>query len=150
MDFINLPAITSAVYTRIYADADGAAIRSQLGADAASVISSTKIKRESLPARPFVALQRMPLATPDGLIIVPYRWFIYDDPQHGYRRIDALSIQIGRAYPSPGRAAAAIEIPDHLIHRIELQAPGPQAHDTTLNLYYSYSPIAVYVAGPRQ
>jgi len=102
---IDLAALTTAVYDRLASDAAGADVRSALGAGAASVMLAEDLRVEgltvdALPTRPIVALRRGAVPTTQRAIVdVPvYTWFLYDDVDVGYGRIEALAPLIAAAY----------------------------------------------------
>lgn len=96
---IDLPALTAVVFNRLAFDAAGSPVRAALGAGATSILHAAQLRRETLPARPFVALRRFAVPIRDRIIWLPrYNWYVYDDSAYEYTRIEALLPLIGTAY----------------------------------------------------
>jgi hypothetical protein len=95
---IDVQAVTALVFNRIMRDPEALAVRNALGAWPDSVISADDLGGD-LPARPFLALREGAVQRIDRIIDQPlYTWWIYDDPQHGYWRINGLAPLIAQAY----------------------------------------------------
>lgn len=105
---VDLQSYTALVFGRLKSDSAGAAVRAALGAGAASVIHAEELKKYSTtngtpaPARPLLAFRSGPVAGSSYDMRVPlYTWWIYDDTEQGYWRINALQVLIERAYYPP-------------------------------------------------
>lgn len=110
---IDLPALNQAVWDRLHSDAAGAPVRAALGANSDSILMAEQLREEglrvqSLPVRPLMALRRGATPTVARVVFVPvYTWFLYDDPDVGYGRIELLIPLIARAY-TPLLSAATV------------------------------------------
>lgn len=96
---IDLQALRAIVYGRLKTDAEGASVRAALGDGADSIISAEELKRTPLPATPFIALRRGPMPIVSEVVYAPiFTWWVYDDAQQDYWRIDSVLTLIGKAY----------------------------------------------------
>lgn len=96
----NAATITALILARVTADAAGADVRARLGAGAASALMADQLQPGAplLPARPLLALDVLPTGTDGPVDRSSYRWWIYDDPEQGTARIDALAAALALAY----------------------------------------------------
>lgn len=98
---VDLQTITSQIWARLASDTDAPAlaVRAVLGAGASSIIHAKDLDKESLPARPFMALRGGTLGGQSGQMR-PFviRWWVYDDPGQGYWRINGLVPLIEQVY----------------------------------------------------
>lgn len=97
---VDLQLRTKQVFDQLASAAAGAAVRAALGAGAASIIHAEQLNKETLPARPLLALRGGAMPGQSGDIRIPtWRWWIYDEPAQGYYRINGLVPLIEQAYP---------------------------------------------------
>jgi hypothetical protein len=131
---IDLFSLLTAVYARLYADAQGAAVRALLGAGADSVLVAEDLRIEgltvlSLPARPLVALRRGAVPIDGRVVNRPvYTWYVYDDPSAGYGRIEALLQPLAQVYEGTPLFVSTVAVGD-----VEVSA-GAQLRDDALKL----------------
>lgn len=137
---IDLHLLTQAVYNRIKIDAQGSSVRSALGDGASSVIHAEKL-RTSKPSRPFVALRGGAMTGASRDVRIPvFTWWIYDDREAGYYRINNLISLIEAAY-----MAARIDLSTVVIDRIEVSNIGSETIDNELQLLVRSLQLAAYV-----
>jgi hypothetical protein len=88
------------LYARLKSDAAGAAVRAATGAGDASGVIPAHLLRKPLPARPFVCARAGVISgQSDSMRGVVLTWWVYDQPEQGYARIDALIDLVSAAYP---------------------------------------------------
>ena len=125
---IDVQALTAAVYNRPKSDVEGATVRALLGATSGSIIHARQLTKDALPTRPFLALRARPIPTIRDVIHAPaYTWWIYDDPDQGYYRINGLLLPLARAYDA--KRLAAVGCP---ISRVEVGEVGDETNDPAL------------------
>lgn len=138
---IDVQALTAAVYSRLRSDAAGATVRGLLGAGAASVIPAEGLSKETLPVQPFVALRGGPIPTVSDVIHAPtFTWWVYDDPQQRYYRINGLLLPIGRAFDFETNPLVATGVP---ISRVTV-AVGGETPDPALGLVVRPVQLVIY------
>ena len=146
----DLNALITLVYNRLYSDSDGSAVRSALGNGASSVIhakelSETRATDIVLPTRPFIALRPGAIPTTDRTIEQPqFTWFVYDDPDRGYYRINALLPLIATAYT--GDNVTRIQLTTSAgIGLVTVDSPSQETQDDKLNLFMRFVRIGCLV-----
>ncbi|SRR5580765_3223272 len=95
-----IQAVKSAFFTVLKSGSPGAAVRAALGAGASSVITRTALKQTPLPAAPFAVIQ---YGAAPGARFQPRTlfatWWLYDDAQREWKRLNELAPLIEAAYP---------------------------------------------------
>jgi len=124
---IDLFAVGALVVARLKTDAEGASVRALLGAGAQGVIHADDLSRDTLPARPLLALRAGPVPQLNRIVHAPiFTWWIYDDLEQRYARIDALARPITLAYAarklalSSGGVIGSVEV-----GQLSAQQPDP-------------------------
>jgi len=107
----DLQSFTSQVYARLKSDAAGVSVRAALGAAATSIVHAEELKTYvkkngvstvNAPLRPLLAFRSGPVAGNSYDMRIPlYTWWIYDDPEEGYWRINGVQRLIEQAYYPP-------------------------------------------------
>jgi hypothetical protein len=141
MPALDTNALNTLIYNRIATHSDGSAIRALLGASATSVIH-VKDMDKPLPATPFVAMRPGPVPYADRIVLKPsYRWFIYDDPNQGYYRINQIAALLDTAYTTtvPQFTTA------NAVGLIETGNLSAEIKDDTLNLFVRFLDISLLV-----
>lgn len=145
----------SLVFGRVYEDQEGAAIRMKLGG-ATSVVHAALIDEKieadrqrsigvdvtaiTLPPRPFVALRRNAVPTIERVLhLAMFTWWIYDDPDRLYWRIDELCGLFVSAYA----ARRLDQRTGGVIGNVHVGDFGPQLPDVTLGLLSSSVQVAI-------
>lgn len=96
----DLAAINGLLYAQLKTALAGAAVRAALGAGAASIIPANQLRQEPRPARVLLVWRGGSVGGASGeMRPLTGVWWIYDDPNQGYARIDALVPLIEAAYP---------------------------------------------------
>jgi hypothetical protein len=146
----DINALITLVYNRLYSHSDGTAVRAALGAGASGVIhakelSETRATDIVLPARPFIALRPGAIPTTDRVIEQPqFTWFVYDDPDRGYYRINALLPLIAAAYT--GESATPLQLTASAgIGLVTVDSPSAETQDTQLNLFVRFVRVGCLV-----
>lgn len=94
----------------LYTNSTGSAVRAALGAGAASVVDREDLNAASLPVFPFVALQwGVAGGSRTGLRQYFPTWWLYDDAQYRWRRLEALITLIEAAYPEDALSMCHID-----------------------------------------
>jgi hypothetical protein len=97
---IDIQAIQKAGFDQLFSHAAGATLRAALGAGANSIVHADTLTLNTLPARPLVAFRGGAVAGESMQMRVPtWRWWIYDDLEHLYWRINGVLPLIEAAYP---------------------------------------------------
>lgn len=128
---LNLARLTTVTFARVHDDAAGAGVRTNLGAAAASVIFAHQISKDTLPARPFLALKRNPTSPNGFLIRVPYIFYVYDELPQGTFRLETIATALAAAFDieaTPWRPS------DVTIHSVTIGDAGHAEPDSTLGL----------------
>lgn len=131
MIFSDPQALIEAVYGRLAQDAAGAPVRALLGDGAASIIHARRLRDQVLPLRPLLALRagaQVPLER--VLNQASFTWWIYDDPEQDYARINALIFPVSNAYDWRRYPLAT---PTVAAGTVQVQA-GQETEDTALGL----------------
>jgi hypothetical protein len=97
---IAIAAARAALYAVLKSDAAGASVRAATGPGDASGVIPAHLLRTPLPAPPFLCARAGVISgQTDAMRGVVLTWWIYDEPEQGYARIDALIDLVGAAYP---------------------------------------------------
>ncbi len=146
----DINALTTLIFNRLYSHSDGSAVRTALGNGASSVIhakelSETRATDIVLPTRPFIALRPGTIPTTDRTIEQPqYTWFVYDDPDRGYYRINTLLPLIATAYI--GDSATPIQLTASAsVGLVTVDSPSQETQDDKLNLFMRFVRIGCLV-----
>jgi len=124
---LDLQDLSRIVFQRLRADSEATAVRAALGAGALSIIPAEALKLPP-PATPFVALRAGPVPIISNAVYAPiFTWYLYDDPQQNYWRIDGLLYLIGKAY-----AARLLDSPRGGAINLVDGSAGPQTSDDKL------------------
>jgi hypothetical protein len=146
----DLNALITLVFNKLATHSDGTAVRAALGNGASSVIhakelADTRATDLVLPARPFVALRPGAIPTTDRVIEQPqFTWFVYDDPDRGYYRINALLPLIANAYL--GDSATPIQLTTSAsVGLVTVDSPSQETADDKLALLMRFVRIGCLV-----
>lgn len=97
---IALATNRAAIYARLKSDAAGAAVRAATGPGTAAGVIPAHRLRLPRPAPPFLVGRAGVISgQSDAMRGVVFTWWIYDEPEQGYARIDALIDLVSAAYP---------------------------------------------------
>lgn len=136
---LDLQALTSAVYGVLASDAAGADVRALLSGSPPAIVHAEQL-RHGVPTTPFVALRGEGVGgSSRDMRSVSWRWWVYDDPQQYYWRINAIVSAIGAAYAPPAVRIAG--------GRTELASIGPETLDDELGLIARSLQIVHYRRG---
>jgi len=136
---VDVQARTADVFARLKSHSAGTAVRAALGNGANSVIPAEDLKAKPPPATPFLALRGGPVAGAGIEMRIPiWTWYLYDDVQAGYWRVNGLIPLIEQAYPPQA-------VP---YGRIQVVAIGGETSDPALNgLLVRTVQLAYYTRG---
>lgn len=97
---VDLQQRTIQVFDQLAVAAAGSAVRAALGDGASSIMHAERLNAATLPGRPLLALRGGAMPGQSGEMRIPvWRWWVYDDPDRRYYRINGLIPLIEQAYP---------------------------------------------------
>lgn len=145
----NLAAIEAAVFQRLATDAEGAAVRAALGG-AGSVLHATTLRTAwadggTRPGRPLVLFRAFPWSQTQGLEYMVCRWFVEDDTDQRYWRINSLISLIDDAYK-----ARIVSVAGHVIIQAEVTSVGAETEDPGTGLLARFCDVTVVGGRPRE
>lgn len=93
------------------------------------------------PPRPYIAFREGPVVAVDQIEVLPtMRWWIYDDTDKLYRRINTLIPLIGRAYAAKPRLQF---VANGIIGNVAANLASGASYDSSLDLNYRYVTISI-------
>lgn len=130
MRFSNPATVVAAVLARATDEPDGAGLRAQLGAGAASVLVREQLEAGAgaLPPRPLLVVAPGSVPTNGGIDQHTGGFWFYDDLSQGTARLDACAVALANAYDLD-RGAAPLQA-----GRMFLGALSDAQVDSTLGL----------------
>lgn len=109
---LDIQTLTADFFAVLKTDSAGTSVRAALGDGANSVVPATDLAKTPLPAAPFLVLRGGPASGDRRLMRDAFfTWYLYDDAQQRWRRINGLLPLIEAAYTNDPRV-----IPWHVIH----------------------------------
>lgn len=108
---LDLAAIAAAILARATTHADGATLRALLGNSASSMLTAAQFRYQRTPPRPCLALVDGAVSGTSLQMRTPlWAWYVYDEPDQAYTRIDPIVTAIEALYTPYCIASGRIEV----------------------------------------
>lgn len=143
---LDLVKLGDLVVERVATDVQGSQLRATLLAMSGAASIDTQVihagEMDALrPARPYLAFREGPVVSFDRVEVLPtMRWWIYDDTEQGYRRINTLIPLLGKAYAATPQIQFA---GGGIIGNVEANLASGSSFDSSLDLNYRYVTISI-------
>lgn len=136
---IDLNALGQALFDRLATDSAASDLRALLGSLTDSIVHARLLEDNVRPPRPFLAFREGPIITRDRIVNTPiFDWFIYDDPDQGYSRINQLIPLTSKAY-----AAAPIQLTDTLVANLAITGGSRATRDPAMGLLMRFVTVSI-------
>lgn len=142
----------TAIFNRPFSDAQGAALRNYMISEGASVDSIMHAQQLKVPApgdttipqqeqpRPILAYREGPISFQDRIVDLPYFWwFVYDDQEQGYWRINKLISTLKFIY----KAKPLIRLSGSAVGPVEVSSVSLATSDPSLDLLFRYVTLSL-------
>lgn len=145
----DLNALNVLLFNVIKQDAEGSDVRTALGAGAAARIvfafELDLLEPQQWPARPFLAFRDGPVPSVDRVIAEAiHRWWIYDELNEGYWRINSLIPLLSRAYAA---AKPRLQLAGNgVIGNVTVRDPSGSTRDPAFDLRTRYVTVATLLS----
>jgi hypothetical protein len=142
----------AAIFNRAALDTQGVGLRNYLVSEGASIASIMHAQQLRVPAsgdttipqqeqpRPILAYRAGPVTQMDRQIDLPYFWWwIYDDSEQGYWRINKVVTQLKRIYIATPR----IRLVGSAVGPVEVTDTSLESSDPSLDLLFRYVTLSL-------
>ncbi len=135
--------LNTAVFNRLRSDSAGSAIRALLADGASGVIHFKDLNAESLPGRRFIAIKPLAIPTSDRIVQRPtYQFWIYDDPNQGFHRINAVLPLLYIAYDY---LTNPLTLASGAIGFVDTDNPSQELVDSVLSLHVRFVTVQLSI-----